>query len=181
MIKFETNLWKFLAQKTFLNFNLLDRLNMAINLALEVEKMSGDEYIKTAHRDLEPSNVMLDTTGNLCLIDVGIGRTFDVYRNQLAWGSSGTPGFLAPEQFTCARQTEKVDIWALGKIIALIIFQWDIAWQLLWSPKLLEPNDITSLGSLVILIDLLKDMLEVSYHYTKCHLTDILLLTQIPT
>ena len=176
MIKFETNLWDFLAQKRFGNFNLLDRLNMAINLALEVKKMSGNEYMKTVHRDLKPSNVMIDA-GNLCLIDFGLAMTYDIYKNHRAWGSCGTPGFIAPEQVTCAIQTEKVDIWGLGKTIALIVFQWDIAWQLLWSPKLLEPNDITSLGSLVKLIDLLKDMLEVSYHYTKCYLLDILLHT----
>ena len=169
MIKFETNLWDFLAKKTFQDFNLLDRLNMAIALALEVKKMSGDEFIKTVHRDLKPSNVLRDAAGNLSLIDFGLAKTYDVDKNQKAWGSCGTPGFLAPEQFTCAIQTEKVDIWGLGKTIALILFSWDIAWQLLWLPKSLDRNDFSSLGPLVKLIKLLKDMLEVSYLYTKCY------------
>ena len=65
MTKFETNLWTFLSKKTFLNFNLLERLNMAINLAEEVQKMSGDSSRRTAHKDLKPSNIMLDLSCNL--------------------------------------------------------------------------------------------------------------------
>ena len=142
----------------------MSRLDMALNLALEVQKMSGDtNTLKTAHRDLKPSNIMLDSTGNLSLIDVGIGRTFDISNHLSSWGSCGTVAFVAPEQFTCYRQTEKVDIWALGKILALLIFEWKFGWQLLWSPKFLHPDEIKSLGPLDELIDLLKYMINVSY------------------
>ena len=71
MKKYETNLWTFLSQKTFHNFNLAARLNLAINLALEVQKMSGNSNstMGTVHRDLKPSNIMLDATGGLSIID----------------------------------------------------------------------------------------------------------------
>ena len=170
MTKFDTNLWTFLSRKTLFDFNLLERLNMAINLALEVQKMRGDHYVKTVHRDLKPNNIMLDTTDNLSIIDVGIGRTLSDI-DTISWGSCGTIAFLAPEQFTCKEQSYKVDIWALGKIIALIIFEWSFGWQLLWSPKFLKPDEIRSLGALVELIDLIKNMIEVSYHNTYCYLS----------
>ena len=183
MTKFETNLWTFLSKKTFLNFNLLERLNMAINLAEEVQKMSGDSARRTAHKDLKPSNIMLDPSCNLRLIDFGIGRTYHGYngREFSSEGSCGTIAFVAPEQFTCKKQSYKVDIWALGKMIALIIFEWSFGWQLLWSPKFLKPDEIKSLGPLVGLIDLLKDMIKVSYHYKVCYLSDILLSMKIST
>ena len=170
MTKFETNLWTFLSRKTLFDFNLLERLNMAINLASEVRKMSGDSSMRTAHKDLKPSNIMLDRCCNLSIIDFGIGRTYRGHSGQAlsSVGSCGTIAFSAPEQFTCKEQTYKVDIWALGKIIALIIFEWSFGWQLLWSPKFLKPDDIKSLGPLVELIDLLNNMIEVRFHHTYC-------------
>ena len=90
------------------------------------------------------------------------------------WGSCGTVAFVAPEQFVCLEQTVKVDIWALGKIIVLIIFEWSCGWQLLWSPNFLEADEIRSLGPLVKLLDLLKDMIKVSYKFTCCYPLDIL-------
>ena len=162
---------------------------MAIDLAEEVQKMSGDSSyrpycMRTAHKDLKPSNIMLDRCSKLRLIDFGIGRTYHGYNGPEEFsseGSCGTIAFLAPEQFTCKEQTYKVDIWALGKIIALIIFEWSFAWQLLWSPKFLKPDEIKSLGPLVQLIDLIKNMIEVSNNYTYCYLPDILLHIKIST
>ena len=177
MTKFETNLWNFLSQMTVSddlsqmtvdNFDLVARLNMAINLAEEVQKMSGFGIEKTVHRDLKPTNIMLDATRSLILIDVGIGRTYNPANDTSSWGSCGTVGFLAPEQLTCYKQSDKVDIWALGKVIALIIFQWKFAWHLLWSPKFLPLDEIRSLGPLVKLIDLLRDMIQVSELYKLC-------------
>ena len=181
MTKFETNLWTFLSKKTYINFNLLERLNMAINLASEVQKMSGSYDSRSAHKDLKPSNIMLDLSCNLRLIDFGIGRTYGGFIEKSSGGSCGTVAFLAPEQFTCKEQTYKVDIWALGKILALIVFEWSFGWQLLWSPKFLKPDEIKSLGPLVELIDLIKNMIEVSNHYTYCYLSDYLLHIKIST
>ena len=162
---------------TFHNFNLVGRLDMAIDLAKEVQKMFGFGIEKTVHRDLKPANIMLDATRRLILTDVGIGRTYNLNCNhRKSWGSSGTVGFLAPEQSTCFKQSEKVDIWALGKLIALIICEWSFGWHLLWSPKFLRLDEIRSLGPLVQLIDLLRDMMQVSYRYTYCYSLDNLLL-----
>ena len=166
MPKFKENLWSFLSEKTFRDFDLAARLNMALNIALEVQKLYGDEETKTAHRDLKPSNIMLDETDNLRIIDVGMGRFYGDLKDRVKWGSCGTVAFVAPEQFACFEQSEKVDIWALGKIIALTIFEWSFGWQLLWSRMFLKPDDVNSLGPLVKLIDLVKDMIEVSFCYT---------------
>ena len=181
MAKFETSLGTFLYEKTVSNFNLLERLDMALNLAKEVEKMSEFGIERTVHRDLKPTNIMLDAARSFILIDFGIGRTYDPVNDFPSWGSSGTPAFVAPEQLTCFKQNEKVDVWALGKVIALIIFEWSCGWHLLWSPKFLTPDEIRSLGPLVQLIDLLKDMIAVSYHYAYCYSSDIFIHMEILT
>ena len=61
---------------------------------------------------------MIDSGGGIKLVDFGIGN-----KTGLSDGSYGSPGFLAPEQFACDTQSEKNDIWALGKVLALIIFE----------------------------------------------------------
>ena len=100
---------------------------------------------------------MIDAGGGVKLVDFGIGD------NYILTGSYGTPGFLAPEQFACDEQTKEVDIWALGKVIALIIFKWESAWKLLWSPKFLTPAEIRSLGPLSKIFDLVKQMVKVNF------------------
>ena len=167
MTAFETNLWNFLSQKTHHDFNLLERLNLAINLAVEVQKMSRDYGRTTANKDLKPNNVVLDASGNLSIIDFGIEGTYGSYElTEISKGESfGTIAFVAPEKLTCKQQNYKVNVWALGKIIALINFEWSVGWQLLWSPKFLKPDERTSLGPLQQLIDLLKDMINVSYRH----------------
>ena len=180
MAKFETSLGTFLYEKTVSNFNLLERLDMALNLAKEVEKMSEFGIERTVHRDLKPTNIMLDAARSFILIDFGIGRTYDPVNDFPSWGSSGTPAFVAPEQLTCFKQNEKVDVWALGKVIALIIFEWSCGWHLLWTP-IITPDEIRFLGPLVQFIHLLKDMIAVSYHYTYCSSSYILIHMEIFT
>ena len=154
MQKYERNLWSFLSEKSRFNFDVIQRLNLAIDLCLEIKKVH-DKNI--THQDIKPSNIMIDAVGEMKLVDFGIGESSYVVQR-----SKGTPGFLAPEQFACPRQTEKVDILAFGKVLALIIFEWGSAWKLLWSPKFLTPAEIKSLGPLSKFIDLVKEMVEVS-------------------
>ena len=157
MPKYERNLWSFLSEKSCFNFNVIDRLNLAIDLCSEVKKVHESGI---THRDIKPSNIMIDAGGGIKLVDFGIGKPY-AYGLQ---GSYGTPGFLAPEQFACYKQTQKVDIWALGKVIALILFEWRSAWKLLWSPNFLTPSEIRSLGPLSKIIELVQKMVEVNQH-----------------
>ena len=155
MTKYERNLWSFLSEKSCLNFKIIDRLDLATTLCSELNKVHSKGI---THRDLKPSNIMMDGTGGVTLVDFGIGN-----RSNFLKGSCGTPGFLAPEQFACNQQYQEVDIWALGKVIVLIIFEWRSAWKLLWSPKFLTSAEITSLGPLSKIIDLVKEMIQVNH------------------
>ena len=121
---------------------------------MAIEKVHGKLI---THRDLKPSNIMIDASGGIKLVDFGIGNV-----SRYLKGSYGTPGFLAPEQFACDRQTKEVDIWALGKVLALIIFEWRSGWKLLWSPKFLTSAEMRSLGPLSKIFDLVKEMVKVN-------------------
>ena len=122
MKQYQQSLWNFLETN---NFGLKERLEIAIKLTKEL-KMAHDGDV--VHRDLKPTNIMVDAKKKLALVDFGIGNNIGLLK-----GSCGTPGFNAPEQFSGEKQDMAVDIFSLGKNLILILFEWKIAWNLLWS------------------------------------------------
>ena len=81
MERYPLTLWKFLEAQ---NLGLLERLEIAIKLVKEVKKAHDGQV---AHRDLKPTNIMLDKKKELTLVDFGIGRSYGNLK-----GSCGTPG-----------------------------------------------------------------------------------------
>ena len=65
------------------------------------------------YRDMKPSNVMLQPSGTLKLIDFGIARE---YKQDSGSDTAyiGTKGYAAPEQFGSAQTDARTDIYALG-------------------------------------------------------------------
>ena len=124
MERYPQNLWKLLEST---NLGLKERVEMAIKLTKELKIAHDGEVV---HRDLKPSNIMVDAKNELALVDFGIGNN-----KYGLFGSCGTPGFNAPEQFSGEEQEYPVDIFSLGKNLILILFQWKIGWSLLWSSE----------------------------------------------
>lgn len=67
-------------------------------------------------RDLKPSNIMIDETGSVQLIDFGIARLFSGQkRKESDTVIVGTPGYSPPEQYGLQGQTTpRSDVYALG-------------------------------------------------------------------
>ena len=78
-------------------------------------------------------------------------------------GSCGTPGFNAPEQFSGEEQGYPVDIFSLGKNLILILFEWKIGWNLLWSSEecLQSQNLEHKVTSLCNLFEYIRQMMQV--------------------
>jgi eukaryotic-like serine/threonine-protein kinase len=64
------------------------------------------------HRDVKPSNILVDDAGTAKLADFGISRALDVTRVTKASGLLGTPAYLAPEGPIDARS----DLYSLGVV-----------------------------------------------------------------
>lgn len=67
------------------------------------------------HRDVKPSNLMLDASGHLKIVDFGIARRLDedsaLTRTH---GTLGTPLYLAPEQALGQPVDHRTDVYSLG-------------------------------------------------------------------
>ncbi|WP_406291568.1 protein kinase domain-containing protein [Embleya sp. NBC_00896] len=70
------------------------------------------------HRDLKPSNVLIHPDAGPLVIDLGIARAADATRLTVTGMVIGTPGYMAPEQFTTGASAPTVDVFALGAVLA---------------------------------------------------------------
>jgi serine/threonine-protein kinase len=86
-----------------LMFQLLDALHYAHEAGV-------------VHRDIKPANLMVDREGRLKVTDFGIARTES---SQLTRANTviGSPGYMAPEQYTGAAVDRRVDLFAAGVLL----------------------------------------------------------------
>ncbi len=86
---------------------LLDQISSALTLAHNSDVI---------HRDLTPSNILLDEEGNAYLTDFGIAADLRRDGGDAREGEAGigSPAYLAPEQARGEPLTPQTDIYALG-------------------------------------------------------------------
>ncbi|MDY0745991.1 serine/threonine-protein kinase [Paucibacter sp. R3-3] len=68
------------------------------------------------HRDIKPANLLITASGQVKLTDFGIARIADMGLTQVA-SMIGTPGYMAPEQYTGRPIDQRADIFAAGVLL----------------------------------------------------------------
>ena len=88
-------------------------------LCLMFQLLDALQYAHDAgvvHRDIKPANLMVDRDGRLKITDFGIAR---VESQQLTRVNAvvGSPGYMAPEQYTGGPLDRRVDIFSAGVLL----------------------------------------------------------------
>jgi serine/threonine protein kinase/formylglycine-generating enzyme required for sulfatase activity len=110
-------------------------LPQVVDIATQIAEGLAELHSKgVIHRDLKPENVMLTAQGGIKLLDFGLARYTMVgsdasgapLRTTTLDGvsvaaASGTPGYMAPEQYAAEPIDCRVDIFALGVIVYELI------------------------------------------------------------
>ena len=72
------------------------------------------------HRDINPSNVMLDKNGVVKIIDFDITRTIKENKSKDT-RVLGTAGYASPEQFGFSQTNEKADVYSCGVLMNFLL------------------------------------------------------------
>ena len=90
-----------------------DGVTIAVKLARAIATLHRAGII---HRDIKPDNVILEPSGRLRLVDLGVARLPELEDISTSH-APGTPSYMAPELFAGASGDERSDQFALGVTI----------------------------------------------------------------
>lgn len=118
------------------------------------------------HRDLKPRNILLDSSGSVCISDFGLAETLKIAQETHTGpdgGISGTPRYMSPEQVEGKGVDQRTDIYSLGLVLyeiatGVVPFSDDSALQTMLrrvtetpkNPKLLNPALPDRLAHLIL-------------------------------
>jgi ABC-type sugar transport system substrate-binding protein len=94
-------------------------LDKALNIFLQVAQgLAYAHSREVMHRDLKPTNILLDDLGNAYLTDFGLGRLAEVALDVTDTGSAiSTPLYASPEQLNGDEIDYRSDIYSLSAIM----------------------------------------------------------------
>ncbi|XP_060186384.1 probable LRR receptor-like serine/threonine-protein kinase RPK1 [Lycium barbarum] len=153
------NLEKFIQDRTnrVFNFDVLHKI--ALDIALAIAYLHDQCVPRIVHRDVKPSNILLDNDLTAYLSDFGLSRimgTETCTKTKVA----GTFGYVAPEYALTSRVSDKADVYSYGIVLL----------ELLSDKRALDPSfsvhengfNIVSWASMLLRDDQIPDIFYTS-------------------
>nr|XP_043607232.1 LRR receptor-like serine/threonine-protein kinase RPK2 [Erigeron canadensis] len=124
------NLERFIQERSAraVDWRILHRI--ALDVARALAYLHDQCVPRVLHRDVKPSNILLDDDLNAYLSDFGLARLLGTSETHATTGVAGTFGYVAPEYAMTCRVSDKADVYSYGVVLL----------ELLSDKKALDPS-----------------------------------------
>ncbi|WCJ25582.1 receptor-like protein kinase 2 [Euphorbia peplus] len=124
------NLEKFIQERPTraVDWRVLHKI--ALDIARALAYLHDQCVPRVLHRDVKPSNILLDEDFNAYLSDFGLARLLGTSETHATTGVAGTFGYVAPEYAMTCRVSDKADVYSYGVVLL----------ELLSDKKALDPS-----------------------------------------
>ncbi|KAL5991505.1 hypothetical protein ACLOJK_012414 [Asimina triloba] len=103
------------------NLKLIERLNIAVDVASALDYLHCHCQTPIVHRDLKPSNVLLDADMVAHVSDFGLARFMSSVAHSSSVGVKGSTGYVAPEYAMGVKASAEGDIYGYGILLLEMI------------------------------------------------------------
>src|SRR5262245_5588924 len=94
------------------------KLEEAIEIAIQTAQGLQAAHQKgIVHRDIKSTNLMVNTQGQVKIMDFGLAQLTDAARLTRTMMILGTPAYMSPEQAQRLPTDHRTDIWSLGIVL----------------------------------------------------------------
>ncbi|KAK9707173.1 hypothetical protein RND81_07G177500 [Saponaria officinalis] len=115
------NLEKFIQERSTKAIKWKGIHKIALDVAHAIAYLHDECNPRVIHRDVKPSNILLDNDYNAYLSDFGLSRLLENSETHATTGVAGTFGYLAPEYAMTCRVSEKADVYSYGVVLLELI------------------------------------------------------------
>lgn len=111
------NLEKFIQERPTraVDWRVLHKI--ALDIARALAYLHDECVPRVLHRDVKPSNILLDEEFNAYLSDFGLARLLGPSETHATTGVAGTFGYVAPEYAMTCRVSDKADVYSYGVVL----------------------------------------------------------------